>query len=232
MNRPARAWVLADRAPAIVLGRGQRGLPLRPSPLPLRRRASGGGAVLVGPWLLCAALRLPRSHPGVRDGPAAAARWFGELHLHWLRDAGLDQARLYRGPARDHWACFAGRGPGEVMLGDRKLAGIAQCWRRGDVLLFAGTLLAPPPWSLLCDALGQPRGEADRLGADTVSLAECLPQAADPRRLAAALAAALATVPVAPGQGTRAASPAASTAAASCSNSELLSRKHVAPRPR
>lgn len=232
MSRPARAWLLAERAPAIVLGRGQRGLPLRSSPLPLRRRASGGGAVLVGPWLLCAAVRLPRSHPVLRDGPAAAARWFGELHLHWLRDAGLDHAQPYRGPARDHWACFAGRGPGEVVVGDRKLAGIAQCWRRGDVLLCAGTLLAPPPWRLLCDALGQPRDEAERLAATTVSLAECLPQAADPRRLAFALAEALATFPPQANQGTRAASPAASTAPANCSNSELLSRKYAAPRPR
>lgn len=144
MSRPPRAWLLAERAPAIVLGRGQRGLPLRSSPLPLRQRASGGGAVL-------------------------------------------------------------------------------PC---------AGTLLAPPPWRLLCDALGQPRGEAERLAATTVSLAECLPQAADPRRLASALAAALATLPPQADQGNRAASPAASTAPANRSNSELLSRKHAAPRPR
>lgn len=159
--------------PAIVLGRAQRNLPTDPV-LPLRRRSGGGGAVLTGPWLLRAAVRLPPGHVLAGRGPVAAARWFGQVHQAWLQAQGITDTRLCDGPTVGHWACFAGQGPGEVMVGDRKMVGITQTWRQRAVLLAAGTLVSTPPWHLLCTALRRPREEAGTLASVTVSAAACL----------------------------------------------------------
>lgn len=169
-----------------MLGRAQRKLPTDPV-LPVRLRASGGGAVLTGPWLLRAAVLLPTSHALASRGPAAAARWFGDVHLRWLQAQGEGGAALHTGATVAHWACFAGRGPGEVVIGQRKIVGIAQAWRRRAILLSSGTLLSPPPWPLLCAALRRPREDADLLAAVTVSAADCLGREADTATWADAL---------------------------------------------
>lgn len=170
MTKPPRCWVGAGTRATIVLGRAQHGLQVRPL-LPVRRRASGGGAMLDGPWLLRALVRLPREHALAQHGPAPLARWLGELHRQWLLTRGI-AARMHSGASPDHWACFAGRGPGELLVDDRKLVGIAQTWRRSSVSIGAATLLHPAPWLLLCDAFGQPETAA-RLAAATISLREC-----------------------------------------------------------
>lgn len=173
MAKDARIWVDTGGRPALVLGRAQRRL-VTGGPLPVRWRASGGGAVLAGPWLLRAALRLPRQHPALQRGPTAAAHWFGQIHLDWLRAQGIAGAALHTGALRSHWACFAGVGPGEVLVDGRKLAGVAQAWKRHSAILFSGTLLAPSPWPLLCEALRKPPEEAAALRAATISAQECL----------------------------------------------------------
>lgn len=172
MRKRPRAWVLPGGSPAVVLGRSQHLLPVH-AVLPVRRRASGGGAVLAGPWLLRAAVRLPRDHSLLRHGPAGLARWFGEVHLQWLHAAGIGAARMHEGAAREHWACFGGCNVGEVTVDGRKLSGIAQAWRRSGVLVAAGTLLHPPPWAVLCEALGRPACEAGELAAATITLQDC-----------------------------------------------------------
>jgi lipoate-protein ligase A len=164
----------------LVLGRAQRELPTDGN-LPVRLRSSGGGAVLSGPWLLRAVVVLPRSHPLAQDGPVAAARWIGDVHRGWLREQGIAHAALHAGPTVGHWACFAGRGPGEVLIGDRKIVGIAQTWKRRHVLLSAATLLTPPPWNLLCQAMRQPADEAAVLAARTVSAQDCVQRPIDPQ---------------------------------------------------
>ena len=73
----------------LSLGRSQRGESAE-ALSPCRLRASGGGAVLLGPWLLRAVLLLPAGHPRLQPGPAAAALWFGALHRDWLRGHGID----------------------------------------------------------------------------------------------------------------------------------------------
>lgn len=156
---------------AVSLGRSQRHLAVHT--LAARRRTSGGGAVLMGPWLLRAMLVVPRSHPLLQRGPAQAAHWFGEVHQQWLAGLGI-AAQIYRGPLVDHWACFAGRAPGELVVDDRKITGISQTWRRRRALLWSGTLVTPVPWELLTDALRKPPHSARELRAATVDAQEIL----------------------------------------------------------
>lgn len=170
----ACAWTGIDARPSLSLGRSLP-MPRTAAALPVRRRLSGGGAVLRGPWLLRAALRLSHGHGLLRGGPAQAARRFGQIHALWLRRMGLTEAACYEGPLQEHWSCFAGRVCGEVMVGQRKIVGIAQAWRRHAVLLSAGTLLSPVPWSMLAEAMGS-RAAQDLhlLGPTSVDASECL----------------------------------------------------------
>ena len=176
--KSVRAWVVAGSRPTIVLGRSQHGLQPATA-LPVRRRASGGGAMLDGPWLLRALVRLPRAHPLANRGPLPLARWLGDVHLRWLRAMGLHGARLHADVLLEHWACFGGRGPGEVLVAGRKLVGIAQAWFPSCIAITSGTLLHVPPWSLLCQAFEAP-GEAGALASGTVALEECLGEPVDP----------------------------------------------------
>ncbi|HKB53797.1 MAG TPA: ligase [Ramlibacter sp.] len=182
MTRPpiVHIHVRPGRSPIIVLGAAQRELRTDGS-LPVRVRSSGGGAVLSGPWLLRASVVMPRSHPLARHGPAVAARWYGEIHCGWLQAQGITSAAVYRGPAVDHWACFAGRVAGEVVVGERKIVGIAQAWRTHTVLMSSGTLIAPVPWTFLCRSLGRQPEVASSLAADTIDAQDCLRQPVDVR---------------------------------------------------
>lgn len=190
MAGPCRAWALPGRDPCVVLGRGQHLLPVT-AVLPVRRRATGGGAVLAGPWLLRSAVRLPPARPRPDCGPATLARWFGQVHLQWLRELGVAGAGLHPSGTLGHWACFGGRSAGEVLAGGRKLTGIAQAWRRSGIFLAAGTLLYPPPWPLLCAALRRPAAEAAELAAATTSIEACLGRPVDAHACARSLRAAL-----------------------------------------
>lgn len=177
--KPPRLWACVGLAPAVVLGRSQRGLSTQPG-LRVQRRSSGGGAVLTGPWMLEAMLRLPRQHPLASRGPVETARWFGQVHLQWLQERGIQGAALHEGRSTSHWSCFAGLGPGEVLVQGRKLTGIAQTWRRHHIHLSSGTLLYPPPWVLLCEVLGRPPGDAAGLQQRASSAQECLGRPVSP----------------------------------------------------
>lgn len=175
-----RLWTYAQAA--VVLGCSQRaGLAAAAaaSPLPMLARASGGGAVLVGPWMLGLSVALPPLHPLTGVGPVAGYRWLGEGIACTLRRVGVSAARAVspdalRGrasAAAPDWACFGSLSPWEVVAGERKIAGLAQVRRRSGVLLVAGVLVEDLPWGLLCRALGRPAGEAQRLRQATTTCA-------------------------------------------------------------
>lgn len=69
---------------------------------------------------------VPVSDPLHRDDIRAASCWMGDT---WSAVFGT-ATRTWRGsltrPGASALVCFAGRGPGEVLLGDRKLVGISQ----------------------------------------------------------------------------------------------------------
>jgi lipoate-protein ligase A len=92
--------------------------------LAIVRRRSGGGAVLVDPaQMVWIDLVLP--HGVAPDDVRGAMVWAGE---RW--STALGGGRVHRGGMQSNaWSelvCFAGTGPGEVLIGNRKLVGLSQ----------------------------------------------------------------------------------------------------------
>ncbi len=171
-----------------MLGASQRRLVSTVERLPVTCRRSGGGAVLLGPWLVNVAVRLPTGHPLAALDVRSAACWLGDVHLAAFERLGIEAARAEEpGLELVRWACFGGVTRGELVVGGRKLTGIAQERRRAGVVLVAGTLVTPPDWGLLCEAMGSP-GEATLLAASTISCAELAPVPPPAGAFAAALA--------------------------------------------
>ncbi len=128
-------FIFRPSQPTLILGGSQ---PLdvvdseRLGSIPLRRRRGGGGLVLLQPddlwidWWI----------------PADDSRWSGDVHVSstragfWWRDAlgttvpgviTVHEGALV-GDVGYRVICFAGRGPGEVFVDDRKAVGVTQ-WR-------------------------------------------------------------------------------------------------------
>ena len=161
--------------PALVLGSGQVAGRLDVAEaaaqgVEVARRRSGGGAVLLWPghqvWLdVC----LPRDDPLWDDDVGRSARWLGTALAAALVELGADGARAHPGPfqpgAWSHQVCFAGRAPGEVVVGGRKVVGTSQRRSRdGAVFQIAVALVWAP--STLVHLLGLP-AEAGVEVADT-----------------------------------------------------------------
>jgi len=124
---------------------------------------------------------LPPGHALLGRSTLSSYRWLGALHAGLLRDAGIaayaippEEVRLHQGDARLKWACYGGLSPWEVVVGTRKIVGLAQLRRRTGVLMTSGTLIAQPDWHLLCAALGQPIADAGLLDGCTTSFAQQL----------------------------------------------------------
>jgi len=137
VRRPGRpALVLGSTQPAAVVD------PLRAvrAGIDVLRRRSGGGAVLVRPgnpvWI---DLWVPRGDPLWSDDVVRAAEWVGEWWAAGLEEAGASDVQVHSGGSVaspwSHLICFAGVGPGEVVVGGRKLVGISQ-WRSREGALF------------------------------------------------------------------------------------------------
>jgi lipoate-protein ligase A len=94
------------------------------------RRRSGGGGVLLWPdefvWL---DLEVPLGDELWSDDVGRSMWWVGELWRSALAEF-EPRATVHHGPmASTRWSsdvCFAGTGPGEVIVGDAKLVGISQ----------------------------------------------------------------------------------------------------------
>ncbi|MGH9083055.1 MAG: lipoyl protein ligase domain-containing protein [Acidimicrobiales bacterium] len=120
--------------------------------MPVMRRRSGGGAVLVVPddtvWVDA---WVPQGDPLWDDDVVRAAGWAGEWWAAGLLQMVGGALEVHRGGSASRpWSdvvCFAGLGPGEVTAGGRKVVGLAQ-WRCRQGALFHGCLYlrwAPRP---------------------------------------------------------------------------------------
>jgi lipoate---protein ligase len=104
------------------------------------RRRGGGGAVYLGPtdplWIDA---WVPRSDPLWEHDVTAAPAWAGSWWSAALRAVGLGHCHVHEGRSipgtHGNLVCFAGRGPGEVFAGDRKVVGLSQ-WRSRQGTLF------------------------------------------------------------------------------------------------
>lgn len=124
---------------------------MRARTVELVRRRGGGGAVYLEPgnhlWLDA---WIPREDPLWRHDVSVAAEWVGQWWVEGLGGLGIGPgsksefgARAFSIHAgrsvpgrRGELVCFAGRGPGEVFDGDRKLVGLSQ-WRSREGALFS-----------------------------------------------------------------------------------------------
>lgn len=143
-------WLLDVARPALVLGSTQPA-PAVDGPIAdvagvgfdvdVVRRRSGGGAVFVRPEsVLWVDMVVPAGDPVWDADVGRAFWWLGDV---WAAVVGGD---AHRGPlVRTRWSdavCFAGLGPGEVMIDGRKAVGISQRRWRDAALFQCAALLA------------------------------------------------------------------------------------------
>lgn len=194
-----RAALWRYQEPAVVLGCSQPLHDRYPTGLPMVKRMAGGGAVLVGPWMLSLSVVLPNEHPLAALGLVASYRWLGELIAAELGALGIAARALAPKelPPTDgklNWACFGGLSPWEVTVAGRKIAGLAQRRCRHGVLLAAGILVDASPWPLLCAAMDREPTEATRLEGATMSCTDALGQPVSIYDLSVALEQSLAEI--------------------------------------
>jgi lipoate-protein ligase A len=135
----------------------------------IARRRSGGGAVLVGPGLaLWWDVFIPPGDPLWDQDVGRAFYWLGQVWAETLRALG-HPASCYQGPMRHSpWSrqvCFAGVGPGEVLVDGRKAVGMSQRRTRAGALFQCCVMLDWEP-SVLLDVLALDPAERSQAAAD------------------------------------------------------------------
>lgn len=142
------------------------------------RRRSGGGAVLVEPdAVLWVDVVLPAGDPLWQPDVGRAFIWLGRAWAGALEDLGLaavvHEGPLVRRPLSD-LVCFAGLGPGEVLVEGRKVVGISQRRTRDHARFQCAALLRWEPARLLAlVARGGTTGSAQP--AELAALASAVP---------------------------------------------------------
>jgi len=132
--------------PTLVLGSTQRAEIVDPAALrrrsvELSRRRGGGGVVYLEPARqLWVDAWIPSDDPLWELDVSVAAEWVGSWWTDTLarlghRDLDTHSGRSVPGELGE-LVCFAGRGPGEVFHGGRKLVGLSQ-WRSRQGALFS-----------------------------------------------------------------------------------------------
>jgi|TARA_B100001094_G_scaffold125504_1_gene121485 lipoate-protein ligase A len=129
-------WVIEPRDTCLVLGKSEREKPflnlnyLKEKGINLTTRQSGGGAVLVAPNdILWVDVFVPQSSNFWENDITKASIWVGGIWHDALKR--LDVASyLYEGKFERSRAsdlvCFAGKGPGEILIDEKKILGISQ----------------------------------------------------------------------------------------------------------
>ncbi|MBO0730842.1 MAG: hypothetical protein J2P57_16420, partial [Acidimicrobiaceae bacterium] len=152
LTAPVRPLIRVSEATsrAVVLGSSQPSshvdeARLAAAGVELARRRSGGGAVLVGPGeALWVDVVMPAHSPGWDDDVRVAAVWMGRRWVEAVDATGVKGADVWAGGMqRRPWSkqvCFAGVGPGEVLLGGRKLVGVSQRRTRAGALFQCAVL--------------------------------------------------------------------------------------------
>ncbi|MBW4079277.1 MAG: hypothetical protein HIU84_12365 [Acidobacteria bacterium] len=157
----ATMFVLRLDQPTLVLGSSQSVNVLdldRLGSLALRRRRGGGGLVLLQPGDLWIDWWIPQgderwSHDVHVSSIRSGERWRQALDPYVKGAARVHQGSLEGEPAL-RVVCFAGRGPGEVFVHDRKAVGLTQ-WRVREGI-FVSTVIHASSSSTIVDLLRDP----------------------------------------------------------------------------
>jgi len=165
----ATMFVVHVTRPTLVLGSSQPRDVLdddRLGDTPLRRRRGGGGLVLLRPDDLWIDWWIPqddvRWSNDVHVSSAMAGGWWAEI----LRTLTSETVSVYDGPLDGDLefrvVCFAGRGPGEVFVAERKAVGLTQ-WRVREGVFLSTVLHAHPTSDVLAYLAHVPEGLSDAL---------------------------------------------------------------------
>ena len=151
--------LLEVASPALVLGSAQPFSHVDPSAaraagIEVVRRRSGGGAVYVSQSaVVWVDVVVPRGDPLWHPDVGMAAWWLGEAWARALSQAGVGGSRVWESAMRrTAWSdrvCFAGTGPGEVLLGECKVVGISQRRTRSAALFQTALVVDWDPGRLL-----------------------------------------------------------------------------------
>lgn len=146
-------------APAVVLGSAQPESHVdvaaaRAAGVDIARRRSGGGAVYVShSSVVWVDLLVPAGDPLWETDVSRATWWVGEAWAQALRLVGVAGAEVWKsGMRRSAWSdrvCFAGTGPGEVLIGTSKVVGLSQRRTRTAALFQSAAVVEWRPESLL-----------------------------------------------------------------------------------
>ncbi len=128
-----QVWLMSPLDTALVLGSAQRteiAAGRGSQEARVVRRRSGGGAVMVVPddsvWI---DVVIGRADPLWDDDVNRAPIWLGQVWVAALASLGLARGRVvdrYQPGSWGRLACFASRGPGEVLVGGAKAVGVSQ----------------------------------------------------------------------------------------------------------
>lgn len=123
-------WLMSPQDTALVLGSAQPDDIAASHEAGVVRRRSGGGAVLVAPdnsvWI---DVVIGQDDPLWDDDVNQAPLWLGEVWAAALASLGVAHGEVFDRYEPGPWgrlACFASRGPGEVLVGGAKAVGITQ----------------------------------------------------------------------------------------------------------
>jgi lipoate---protein ligase len=180
LNEPTLFSIRLEE-PTLVLGGSQSASVLneeRTADVAVRRRRGGGGVVLLQPDDLWVDFWIPREDARWSADVHVASRMVGEWWMGALapltpspltvHESGLEGDEALR------VACFAGRGPGEIFAGSRKVVGVTQ-WRVREGLFLSTVLHAHSSQPLLSMLAVAPDGldaALDHHTIDTIGLEE------------------------------------------------------------
>lgn len=181
-----QVWVQQVERPALVLGSTQPDdlvdhAAAERAGVEVVRRRSGGGAVLVEPggtvWV---DVVVPPGDPLWDDDVGRATHWVGEAWAAALAACGVPDGVVHRGGlVTTPWSrqvCFAGLGPGEVLVAGRKAVGVAQRRTRHGARFQVAALLRWDPVGLVGVLALDDR---ERAAAELADVAVGLPVAED-----------------------------------------------------
>ena len=193
-------WVFQVNRAAVALGSAQPAghLGVVPAEVEVVRRRSGGGAVWLAPGdVLWVDLVIPKHDPLWDDDIGRATWWVGDRWASFVAEVTGRVATVHRtGMVRTQWSsrvCFAGLGPGEVLVDGYKVVGVSQRRTREGARFQCAALVRWRPETLV-DALDltvAERADCFSTLADTAAGLADLGATADLDRLTVAAIAAL-----------------------------------------